>query len=266
MLGKLLLVVSIFAFANGFLFAQKPAETKPTESEKQKGVIRPSEAAETTIKLIEGKVTEVYDGDTVSVETKDRKTYTVRMLGIDAPEDKQTFAAQSKKRLSDLTEGKRVTVLVKKKDVYNRYLGTVYSKGKDVNLELIKAGTAWHHAPYANEQAADDRKTYAAAEQKARMAKIGLWAKDDPLPPWEYGRRVQKTTNAAADQKTPDQDKNGNKQSTAEMSPNETLKKAASPAGTNKSGERKYIRGERGGCYYINASGRKQYVDHSLCN
>jgi len=27
-----------------------------------------------------------------------------------------------------------------------------------------------------------------------------------------------------------------------------------------------YIRGPRGGCYYLSASGRKQYVDRSLCN
>lgn len=27
-----------------------------------------------------------------------------------------------------------------------------------------------------------------------------------------------------------------------------------------------YIRGPRGGCYYINGSGRKQYVDRGLCN
>lgn len=28
----------------------------------------------------------------------------------------------------------------------------------------------------------------------------------------------------------------------------------------------KYIRGPRGGCYYINSSGRKVYVDRSLCD
>lgn len=27
-----------------------------------------------------------------------------------------------------------------------------------------------------------------------------------------------------------------------------------------------YIRGPRGGCYYINKSGKKVYVDHSLCH
>lgn len=29
---------------------------------------------------------------------------------------------------------------------------------------------------------------------------------------------------------------------------------------------RKYIRGPRGGCYYINANGNKTYVDRSICN
>ena len=29
---------------------------------------------------------------------------------------------------------------------------------------------------------------------------------------------------------------------------------------------RQYIRGPRGGCYYITGSGRKQYVDRSLCH
>ena len=30
--------------------------------------------------------------------------------------------------------------------------------------------------------------------------------------------------------------------------------------------DRGYIRGPRGGCYYKSSSGRKVYVDHSLCN
>jgi hypothetical protein len=35
----------------------------------------------------------------------------------------------------------------------------------------------------------------------------------------------------------------------------------------NKStSKRKYIRGPRGGCYYINSKGNKVYVDRSLCD
>jgi hypothetical protein len=38
------------------------------------------------------------------------------------------------------------------------------------------------------------------------------------------------------------------------------------PAATAPSDVRTYTRGSRGGCYYISSSGRKVYVDHSLCN
>lgn len=35
---------------------------------------------------------------------------------------------------------------------------------------------------------------------------------------------------------------------------------------SNSSGSSGYIRGPRGGCYYINSKGKKVYVDHSYCN
>ncbi|WP_394677374.1 DUF3157 family protein [uncultured Sphingobacterium sp.] len=43
-----------------------------------------------------------------------------------------------------------------------------------------------------------------------------------------------------------------------------------SPQKTNtskrSSSSRNYIRGPRGGCYYINSNGKKTYVDRSMCN
>lgn len=43
-----------------------------------------------------------------------------------------------------------------------------------------------------------------------------------------------------------------------------------SPRKTNtsksSSSSRNYIRGPRGGCYYINSNGNKTYVDRSMCN
>ncbi|WP_159732466.1 hypothetical protein [Sphingobacterium sp. 18053] len=43
-----------------------------------------------------------------------------------------------------------------------------------------------------------------------------------------------------------------------------------SPRRTNtsksSSSSRNYIRGPRGGCYYINSNGNKTYVDRSMCN
>jgi hypothetical protein len=38
------------------------------------------------------------------------------------------------------------------------------------------------------------------------------------------------------------------------------------PQPTRSTADRDYIRGPRGGCYYISGSGRKVYVDRSMCN
>ncbi|MEZ5425864.1 MAG: SH3 domain-containing protein [Pyrinomonadaceae bacterium] len=47
---------------------------------------------------------------------------------------------------------------------------------------------------------------------------------------------------------------------------NDSSKGDKSASGKNDSGKRKYIRGPRGGCYYINSNGNKTYVSRTLCN
>ncbi len=42
--------------------------------------------------------------------------------------------------------------------------------------------------------------------------------------------------------------------------------KAIGASKSANSNSRQYIRGPRGGCYYINSNGNKTYVDHSFCN
>lgn len=37
------------------------------------------------------------------------------------------------------------------------------------------------------------------------------------------------------------------------------------PSNSTATGSRTYIKGSRGGCYYLNASGNKTYVSHDLC-
>lgn len=71
-------------------------------------------------------------------------------------------------------------------DKYRRTVGKVFVDGKDVNIEQIKAGLAWHYKKYADEQPAEDRITYAQAEVEARAAKIGLWQDPNPTPPSEF--------------------------------------------------------------------------------
>ena len=57
-----------------------------------------------------------------------------------------------------------------------------------MNLERVRAGMAWWYRQYAKEQTPADRQLYELAENDARAAKRGLWADNEPMPPWEWRR------------------------------------------------------------------------------
>lgn len=136
--------------------------------------------------VIEGKVVRVSDGDTITVLDADNKQHRIRFQGIDAPESKQAYGQASKENLSKMVFGKQVTVIWDKVDKYRRTVGKVLVDGRDINIEQIKAGFAWHYKKYAEEQPAEDRVTYAKAEEEARAAKLGLWQDPNPTPPGEW--------------------------------------------------------------------------------
>ncbi|MCI0719652.1 MAG: thermonuclease family protein, partial [Acidobacteria bacterium] len=109
--------------------------------------------------------------------------------GIDAPEKSQAYGNVSKQHLSELVFGQNVTVAYDKTDRYGRTVGTVLGNGRDVNLEQVRAGLAWHYKQYQGEQAPNDRTAYAQAEVNARKNRLGLWRDVNPIPPWEFRRK-----------------------------------------------------------------------------
>ena len=111
----------------------------------------------------------------------------IRLYGIDAPESHQAFGQKSKHHLSSLVFGKDVRVAYKSRDKYGRILGTVYVDGKDVNLEMIRAGLAWHYKRF------DSTPAYAAAESEARQNRRGLWSDPNPIPPEQFRHRGKST-------------------------------------------------------------------------
>lgn len=133
-----------------------------------------------------GDVVGVADGDTITVLDADKVQHKVRLTGIDAPEKKQPFGNRSKQSLSDMVFNKIVIVETDKRDRYGRELGKVLAGGKDANLEQVRAGMAWHYKAYKRTQSATDRQAYADAENDAKVAKRGLWADAEPIPPWEW--------------------------------------------------------------------------------
>ncbi len=152
-------------------------------------------------RTLKGKVTYVTDGDTLTLQV-DNKEYKIRLLGIDAPEDDQPFGKQAAKALSDMALKKTVQVSTFGQDVYGNTLGIVEIDGKNANLEMVKQGLAWHYKAYS------DSKTLAAAEDETRKAKIGLWAEENPVPPWQWRQQTadgnaEDPFGAKADDKNP---------------------------------------------------------------
>lgn len=133
-----------------------------------------------------GRVIRVADGDTITILDSSDTQHKIRLSGIDAPERKQAFGMKSKEALSNAVAGKTVTIDWNKRDRYKRIVGKVMLDGKDVNLEQIKKGLAWHYKAYEREQDVEDRSVYAQAEYEAKRDKVGLWQYRNQVSPWNW--------------------------------------------------------------------------------
>lgn len=141
--------------------------------------------------VIEGQVINVHDGDTVTVLDQNNKKFHIRLQGIDAPELKQEFGSVSQQSLARMVLGKQASIFWTKVDKYRRTVGTIKIDGRDMNIEQVKAGMAWHFKKYEDEQEPQDRINYAAAEQQARAARLGLWQDPNPTVPGEWRQGVK---------------------------------------------------------------------------
>ena len=137
---------------------------------------------------ITGKVVSVSDGDTITILDSSKKTHKIRFEHIDTPEKNQAYGQAAKKHLSTLVFGKIVEAKVKTKDRYGRSIATIFLEDKNINLEMVKAGYAWHYKIYSKD------KSFAEAEVISRKAKKGLWQESKPVPPWEFRRSGRKQT------------------------------------------------------------------------
>ncbi len=120
-----------------------------------------------------GLVERVIDGDTLVVGG-----LTVRLAGLDCPETDQPYGREATALAARLALGREVRVLPRATGRYGRTIATVtLPGGRDLGLELIKAGLAWARS-----------KAYRAAQAAAKKARAGLWADPNPTPPWRWRR------------------------------------------------------------------------------
>jgi endonuclease YncB( thermonuclease family) len=119
--------------------------------------------------ILVAKVIRVIDGDTIVVADRTRRTYRIRLKAIDAPERTQAFATESTRSLVRLVSGKEVIVEWTKVDQRNGLVGRVFVDKRDISLQQIRAGMAWHSKQ--NEQSVGERELYDRYENEARFAR-----------------------------------------------------------------------------------------------
>lgn len=112
----------------------------------------------------------VIDGDSLEIGA-----HRIRLMGIDAPEYKQTCKNKNKKTypcgkealkyLQELVNDTPVRCVVHEKDKYERDLCTCYANNTNINAEMIRSG---HAIVYMGEE-------YIIEQTEAKLAKRGIW-------------------------------------------------------------------------------------------
>jgi micrococcal nuclease len=127
-------------------------------------------------------VKRVVDGDTFWIDDGSEKGVKVRLIGVDAPESRNTstreiayFGKQASDYLTKLIGGKKVRLEYDagRFDKYGRTLAYVYLKdGTFINAKLVRDGYANVMTIPPNVKYAD---TFLKMERKARNQKRGMW-------------------------------------------------------------------------------------------
>ncbi len=159
--------------------------------------------AKDPIRIIEGIVTKVTDGDTINVSDDQGTKVKVRLYGIDAPETKksnkktghvskpgQPYGEEAWKALESKVYRKRVKLEAMDIDRYKRLVSLVWLGSRNINREMVIEGYAWAYKQYLDRPYKSD---FIRAEAEARQKSLVLWQQTTPQPPWEF-RRSHKAT------------------------------------------------------------------------
>lgn len=132
------------------------------------------------------QLVKVFDGDSMLLRNPEGQVVQVRIAGIDAPEKTQPFADPARDRLATLLQRESLRVTIHKKDVYGRWLASIYVDHQDLGETLIAEGMAWFFRRYQSDLSREQRRAYDEAERSAQQARRGLWQEPAPQPPWEF--------------------------------------------------------------------------------
>ena len=133
-----------------------------------------------------GRVLWVVDGDSLVLDVRGSH-YRIELADIDAPELNQPWGQTAADWLRRSLTGSFVVVHWSGTTAHP-IQGTLFSRDRDIGLDLLHEGLAWCTLGPVTELP-DQGLPYREAETTARQARRGLWQDEHVVPPWEWRRR-----------------------------------------------------------------------------
>ena len=137
---------------------------------------------------LEGRVRRIWDADSFEFGELNELHYIV-IRGVDTPKPGQPYFDQAKEHLIQSVRRRTTRISIVGRDSMMREFADVYSRPKNtpdaiemnVGLDLIEQGLGWYDGTEF-----EDDEAFKQAELDAREKRIGLWAQDAPVAPWDF--------------------------------------------------------------------------------
>ena len=150
--------------------------------------------ASASASVLQGRVVEVHDGRTMTVENTGR-LIKVALKAAEAPEPDQPYGNVARRHLASLVLNRQATIEYTGLGPEAILIGRVVCEGRDVGLQMIRDGVAWFDHSYEANLGQSERNLYAESERAARDERRGIWQDAAPVPPWEWRQARASQTN-----------------------------------------------------------------------
>jgi endonuclease YncB( thermonuclease family) len=131
-----------------------------------------------------------HDGDSITVINESGTQIHIRLYGIDAPELKQPYGYQARRRMTKLAGRKTLDIEPVDTDRYGRTVAIVRLRdGTMVNEVMVAEGLAWVYDDYCHSPELCQR--LRELQDQARQERRGLWVDDAPQRPSDWRRETK---------------------------------------------------------------------------
>ena len=241
------------------------------------------------------KVTRAFTGAVIGVMDANNTERRVTLFGIRAPKLDEDLGVESRDFVSNLIAGK--TVIIKRRGATKEAetIAEVLADGINIGLEQIRQGMGVLNAEAITSISQTEQQPYLEAASIAKNSRSGVWGdkkdgtaaiapiraepleKDRAEPEVRNDSPTKRQRPAAGTAEQPVDYTSVPKLEASISEVDKPIPNASKPANDENDSTQtkpdktpasggKYVRGPRGGCYYITPSGNKAYVDRSKCN